>query len=114
MTLIYLWEDVTVHREVWGYNVRSISPHTRPSVEDVRYEYEKEPTDNDIMDYLIVKGNPNVAIQREQMEKLLDLLNSVGAIDYSKLEEDDDFVAYMTERYADEAWEDFVEGNDSY
>lgn len=108
MTLVYKWEDVTVNREC-DYGGNTLSPHTRASVEDVEFEYDVTPTMKDVIRFLIPKEEDH-----SQALKVLELLESVDAIDYEALEQDADFVAFMLDRYENKAWREFEEGNCAY
>lgn len=108
MTLVYKWEGVTVNREC-DYGDNTLSPHTRARVEDVEFEYDVTPTMKDVIRFLIPKEEDH-----SQALKVLELLESVDAIDYEALEQDADFVAFMLDRYENEAWREFEEGNCAY
>lgn len=103
MHLHYYWENVEVNYEC-DYGGYSLSPHTRTRVQDVEYDFYVDIQDEDIIEY--INGDKETSI------RLLDLLHN--CIDYDYLEEDDDFVDFMKEKYEDEAWEEWEEGNDAY
>lgn len=107
MTLMYHWEDVTVNEIDFDADGRSVSPHSKAYVRDVDYTYYVTVQLKDIIDYL--GGGSS-----EGMLKMFEFLDNAGAIDIDQLENDDDFVAFMTERYEQEAINDFEEGNEAY
>lgn len=108
MILVYKWEDVTVNREC-DYGGNTLSPHTKPSIEDVEYEYDVTPTMKDVIRFLVPKEE-----NYSQALKVLELLESVDAIDYEALEQDADFVGFMLKHYERVAWREFEEQNCAY
>ena len=109
MKLKYHWENVIINEEISGANVRTIAPHTKEVVADVDYEYEADVEDKDVLDFLGMHED-----RRHNGQEVLDFLNKCNAIDYESLENDKDFVEFMTEKYKDDAWEEFQEGNEAY
>lgn len=106
MTLKYHWENVTVNHLICD---GCLCPHTKPTVEDVDYDYDVDVTDDDILDYLSLNDDA-----RMHAKEMFDFLNECGAVDYEQLSNDKDFVEFMTERYENDAREDFEAGNDAY
>jgi hypothetical protein len=87
-------------------------PHYRSCVGDIEYEYEVEPTTDDYVDYFIEKADTKIIEKTEDKEVLKRMFDD----DYFKnwfenalddLRWDDDFEAFMKERYYDKALEEY-------
>lgn len=116
MTIRYLWEDRVVNVASLTDNHNAISPHTKQVIRDIAYDYECNVKTRDVVDYLMP-----ISLQQEEkrsaafyMTKMYKFLEEVGALDISKLEEDEYFVEFMRERYEQNAYEEWEETNDAY
>lgn len=109
MILHYHWENVTVNVPYHPYGSKWIDQHTKPCVQDVDYDYEVDITGEDVLNYLQLKGDV-----RYTANQLIELLEKNTAIDYTMLEDDADFVAFMLEHHEKNAIEEFEEGNEAY
>lgn len=109
--LTYHWENVVINVE---RDTGGLSPHTRPVIADIDYDYEATATDEDIVDYLtpvvLREGDKEIYVRaiRHTLTNLHDYIN------YDELAEDEGFIEFLTERYEEKAREQFDEENDSY
>ena len=87
MTIKYHWENVRVNE----FQEDTLEPKTRPVIRDIDYVFEVEIKDKDISDYGIV-----------------------GLVDLEELENDDDFIEFMKDRYEDVAYEEWENSNGIY
>ena len=94
MTIKYEWENMKVNVEGFDYNHRWSSPHTHSVIQDVEYEYEVEPTDKDIQDFCRLTDTNFNGIE--------------------ELEENEEFIWFIKERYEQDALEQWGDSNDAY
>lgn len=121
MTLTYEWNNV----EVNAPNNYGDYPHTHKEIRTVRHSFDVNVKVRDIVDYLMpydlthtknktLEQSNEIALANFYMTKAIDYLKDNISCDLEELEEDEYFVEFMKERYEDDAWEDFMEGNDEY
>lgn len=108
MWITYKWENVVV-------NVDN-GEHTKPVKKNVEYDYDVSVSEDDIVEYLLpdpkyCKITDNeIAHQSCGIRKAVRMLG----IDEDKLEDNDDFVEFLKERYEDKAVEKFNYENEPY
>ena len=87
MRITYYWEDVIVNRIM----DRGFEPHTKAHREDVEYEFEITPTQEDIDDF-----------NSQNFENITE----------DDIYDNDDFYDFMKERYEEKAKQEFERGNE--
>lgn len=111
----YHWENVVLNVEK---DTGGISPHTRPEISNVDYDYYMEISYDDIIDYLIpsVLREEEAKIYRRAISHTLSNLNDY--IDFDSLGEDEYFREYiettLKDKYEDKARQEFEESNEAY
>ena len=114
ITLSYHWEGLVVN--VIDCNSRSSSPHTKEKKMDVDYNYDCEVTTDDIVEYLA----PSIKFTDLTMKDILNqecgIRKAVAllGINKEKLEDNEDFIEFLKQKYENKALEEFNEGNESY
>jgi hypothetical protein len=108
MWITYKWENVVV-------NVDN-GEHTKPVKKNVEYDYDVSVSEDDIVEYLTpnpkYSGLPIKDILNQEcgIRKAVRMLG----INEDKLEDNDDFVEFLKERYEDKAVEKFNYENEPY
>lgn len=124
MTIRYHWENQVVNIECGS----GISPHTKEVVRDVDYDYDRQISIQDIVDYLMPYN-----LTKKNKKKTIEEINETGlanfymtkalsylvhelklSIELDDLENDEYFVEFMREKYKDSAYEEWQESNEAY
>lgn len=119
MYLNYYWKDMEVNRVVYS---NSNLPHTKAFVEDVSYEFEVNIKVEDIVAYIMPldlklnrhKNHESVVeygFAKLYITKTVKYFEEQG-FDLEELENDDDFVDFMKDRYEEQALESWQATND--
>ena len=89
-------------------------PHYRTCRGDIDYEYKVEPTADDYVNFFLEKANTAIVKSKEEIKPLVRMFNDgffknwfESALDV--LQWEDDFEAFMKERYYDKALEKYYE-----
>lgn len=108
MWITYKWENVVV-------NVDN-GEHTKQVKKNVEYDYDVSVSEDDIVEYLTPNPKHTDLTMRDILNQECGIRKAVRmlGIDEDKLEDNDDFVEFLKERYEDEAVEKFNYENEPY
>lgn len=108
MWITYKWENVVV-------NVDN-GEHTKPVKKNVEYDYDVSVSEDDIVDYLTPNPRHTDLTMRDILNQECGIRKAVRmlGIDEDKLEDNQDFVEFLKERYEDRAVEKFEYENEPY
>lgn len=98
---MYLSYNFDVETDVMSEYQRGYEPRTERGIINVDYDFYVDPTFDDFQEF-IDQGNP-LANDKRHIMALLYIWEKLGG-DISFLEDDDEFIEFMTERYEDEAF----------
>ena len=110
MTLKYKWFNVPVQKLS---SVISAEPIYYTTIGNVEYEFECDTKLDDIIAYVMPNKYQVSKYDRTMVRKVLTdmyvLFAMNGALDINALDNDEDFVEFMKERYEDEAFDEYKE-----
>ena len=122
MTISYHWESLEVNVE---RDTGDVSPHTYKVVQDVYYDFEVEIKTKDVVDYLMPYHMFDRKVYKSELVRekktanyyltqAINYLVDSANCDLEELENDEDFVEFMKERYENKALQEWEESNDEY